>query len=105
MTGAVINAYWTDKEKGVLEAVSDDSYIVDYFMDYSEGQVLSGIMGDKADQSILTRICPAGNVSISDGGSYYNTSSDAPGRLYLIEYVNDPNAEIFHPSTADSDFE
>ena len=104
MTGAVINAYWTDKEKGVLEAVSDDSYIVDYFMDYSEGQVLSGIMGDKADQSILTRICPAGNVSISDGGSYYNTSSDAPGRLYLIEYVNDPNAEIFHPSTTDSDF-
>ena len=104
MTGAVINAYWIDKDNGVMEVITDDAYIIDYFMDYSEGKVLSGIQGEKADQSIMTKICPAGSGSIVNGGSFYNTSSDAPGRIYLVEFVNDPNAETFHPSTADSDF-
>ena len=104
MTGAVINAYWIDKENGVMEIVTDDAYIIDYYMEYSEGSVLSGVLGDKADQTIMTRICPAGSASIADGGSYYNISSDAPGRLYFVEFVSDPNAESFHPSTADSDF-
>ena len=104
MTGAVINAYWIDKESGVLEVATDDSYIIDYYMVNSEDKVLSGIQGEKADQAVMTRICPAGNASIAENGSYYNTSSEAPGRLYLVEFVSDPNAERFHPSTADSDF-
>ena len=104
MTGAVINAYWIDKENGVMEIVTDDAYIVDYYMEYSEDSVLSGVVGDKADQTLMTRICPAGNTSIANGGTYYNISSEAPGRLYFVGFENDPNAETFHPSTADSDF-
>ncbi len=102
-TGAVINAYWTDPENNAMEVILNDSYIIDYYFNYNEGMVLYGLQGEKADQSTMLKACPAGNGSIAQCGSYYNLSEDAPGRIYLIEFVSDPNAEVIHPLPDDYD--
>ena len=102
-TGAVINAYWTDPENNAMEVILNDSYIIDYYFNYNEGMVLYGLQGEKADQSTMLKACPAGNGSIAQCGSYYNLSEDAPGRIYLVEFVSDPNAEVIHPLPDDYD--
>lgn len=103
LSGKIINAYWADRENHTMELITDDAYIIDYYFDYGEGNILSGVSGEKADQSVISKICPAGNATVSKGGSYYNTSSDVPGRLYLVKFIADPNAESYRPSTYDYD--
>ena len=102
-TGTVINAYWTDLEKNAMEVILNDAYIIDYYFNYNEGMVLYGLQGERADQSTMLKVCPAGNGSITQFGSYYNLSEDAPGRIYLVEFVSDPNAEVIHPLPDDYD--
>ncbi len=104
LTGSIVNAYWADPENNKMEVITDDGYITGYTMSFEENKVLNNVFASKSDQDIVSKSCPAGNAPISEQGSIYTISQSAPGRLFLVEFVSDPNGKTLISGKTDGDF-
>ena len=94
--GTIVNAYWSDINRDVLEIVTDDGFISDYQMSFDDGRVMSNIKGVQADQDRVSRVCTSGNGSMSEYGSIYTISENAPGKLFYTGYASDPNGNTVY---------
>lgn len=108
-TGSIINAYWANPENDILEVITDDGYIADYYMDYTEGRI-SGWETNQLDMDNMLSACNTGSGAVSENGTIYTVSSKSPGKLFFVSAESDPNRVTLIPSktgdnNADTDFD
>ena len=104
LTGSIVNAYWADPENNKMEVITDDGYITGYTMSYEGNWILNNVFATKSDQDIVSKSCPSGDAPVSERGTIYTISQSAPGRLYFVEFVSDPNGETLINGRKDGDF-
>lgn len=93
MSGTIVNAYWTDSKKNVMEFITDDGCVSDYTTVFHDGKTINNAVSCRLDQSNILKCCSPGTGSITDCGLLYTSSMDASGKLFFAELVSDPNME------------
>lgn len=107
LTGSIVNAYWADPENNEMEVLTEDGYITGYTMAFDGNKIINRVYANRSDQDIVSKSCPAGNGTVSEGGSLYMISRSAPGKLFMTEFVSDPNRKTLlsgEKSGFDNDF-
>ena len=93
MSGRIINAYWLDRENGLMEIVCSDGYFLDYTFGRQGDSVVKKMSGEEAGQGDLIKACPlrGGFINDPDSGAALAVSGSFPGRLLYVDRASDPH--------------